>query len=128
VSSAPRYSELVERLFAQPARAGRLPPGPGWLHRAEAAALDRGAWVQFEARVVDGQVVAASFLAWGCPHLIAACALAAGQLEARPLAEAGGIRAATLARKVDLPPEKLGRLLVVEDALRLLAAAAGKAQ
>ena len=73
---------------------------------------------------MGGVIVEARFRAWGCPHVLAACEFAAGQLEGRALAAAAGLDAAWLADELEVPPEKLGRLLVIEDALRSLAAAA----
>jgi NifU-like protein involved in Fe-S cluster formation len=91
-------------------------------------ALDRGVWVTIAVRVQDGKVREARFHAWGCPHFIAACELATARLEGRPLVQAAAVEPIALARKLDAPPEKLGRLLVIEDALRDLAAAAGAPQ
>ena len=102
--------------------AGALPPGPGQTLLAAASALERGAWLEVAARVVDGVVVDARFRAWGCPHFIAACELAVAGLPGRPLSEAGQVEAASLARELAVPAAKLGRLLVIEDALRDLAA------
>jgi len=67
-------------------------------------------------------VADARFRAWGCPHFIAACELAVSGLPGRPLIEAGQVQAAALARELAVPAGKLGRLLVIEDALRDLAA------
>lgn len=116
------YSLAVRQLFAEAPRSGDLPPGPGTLCVGEARALDRGAWVRLEARVRDGIVTDARFRAWGCPHLIAACAVATDRLVGKPAAEAGRIDPLELSRELDLPAEKLGRLLVLEDALHGLSA------
>ena len=116
------YSDRVRRLFADPAHAGALPPGPGRTLLAGAMALERGAWLDVAARVVEGVVADARFRAWGCPHFIAACELAVAGLPGRALSEAGRVEAAALARELDVPAGKLGRLLVIEDALRDLAA------
>jgi NifU-like protein involved in Fe-S cluster formation len=110
-------------LCAQPAHAGDLRPGRGSVLVGESAAPERGAWVRFAARIVDGRVEEARFRAWGCPHVLAACELAASRLEGHPPGRAGGLSAATLAAALDLPAQKLGRLLVIEDALAMLAAA-----
>ena len=116
------YSDRVRCLFADPPHAGALPPGPGRTLLAGAMALERGAWLEVAARVVEGVVADARFRAWGCPHFIAACELAVAGLPGRPLSEAGQVEAAALARELAVPAGKLGRLLVIEDALRDLAA------
>ena len=123
------YSSLVRQLFREPAHAGTLPPGEGQVVAAEAAALDRGAWVQLAARVRGGRVVEARFLAWGCPHFVAACELATARLEGtRPGTAVAQRVALDLAGELAAPPDRLGRLLVLEDALRDLAAAAAESQ
>jgi nitrogen fixation NifU-like protein len=123
VTADPAYPQGVRDLFAAPDHAGQLPPGEGPVVEAEALALDRGAWVRVAARLGDGVVVRARFLAFGGPQLIAACELATARLEGRPLAEAAAVDAAALAREVGAPPERLGALLAIEDAFRGLAAA-----
>jgi len=123
-----RYSARVLELFSALPYAGSLPAAPGGIAAAEAIALDRGAWVKFEARVEAGHIVACRFRAWGCPHTLAAAALAAGWLEGRPHGESTRCEAARLARELDAPAEKMGRLLVVEDAARALLAQAAQVQ
>ena len=126
--TAGAYSPRVKALFAAPPCAGPLPDGPGERHRGEAGSPEQGAWVAFEARVAEGMVIQAVFRAWGCPHVIAASALVAERLAGRPLAEAAGFDVQALAAELDLPPAKLGRLLVVQDAATTLASlsAAGR--
>jgi NifU-like protein involved in Fe-S cluster formation len=120
----PSYSERVLALFQDLPGAGELPAGAGRVVVGEAESLDRGAWVRFEARIVDGRVAACRFRAWGCPHTLASAALACrGLLEAD---SASPCDAERLARELDVPAEKRGRLLVVEDAGRALLAAAAR--
>lgn len=116
------YAPAVVARFASPAWAGTLPDGPGERRRGAAQALERRAWAQFEVRLQDGRIADGRFRAWGCPHVIAACDLALERLLGRPLAAATALDARTLAEELQVPPAKLGRLLVVEDALRALAA------
>ena len=114
------YSGRVLELFRSLPGAGNLAVGEGRVVSAEAIALDRGAWVRFEARIDGGRVVDCVFRAFGCPHTLAAAALVAERVRARPVADALSVDAASLARELDAPAEKMGRLLVVEDALRAL--------
>ncbi len=116
------YSPLVRRLFDQLPRAGGLAPGPGQLVHGEARALDRGAWVRLDARIEGGYVADCAFRAWGCPHVLAAAALAAAHSSGQPIAGGLPIDAYRMAAEMDAPEEKLGRLLVVEDALRAMLA------
>jgi nitrogen fixation NifU-like protein len=118
----PRYSPRVRELFAELPSAGPLPPGGGEAAAGEAVALDRGAWVRFEARLDGGRIADCRFRAWGCPHTLAAAALAASWMRGAALTDAGAIDAERLARAIDAPAAKRGRLLVVEDAIRALIA------
>lgn len=115
MSHGPAYSPRVLALFSALPRAGALPAGDG-LIVGESVALERGAWVRFEARVAAGRIADCRFSAWGCPHTLAAAALVAEALaegEEAPDAH-------HLARELEAPAGKLGRLLVVEDAMQAL--------
>jgi NifU-like protein involved in Fe-S cluster formation len=123
-----RYSPRVLELFRALPGAGALPAGAGEVVTGEAIALDRGAWVRFEARIEGGRVADCRFRAFGCPHTLAASALAAAKLAASATVDAPAIDARLLARELDVPAEKLGRLLVVEDAIHVLLAGPPRVQ
>ena len=108
--------------------AGTLPAGAGRVVAGEAVALDRGAWVRFEARLDGGRVADCRFRAFGCPHTLAAAALATSKLVGTALGDASPTDARLLARELDAPTEKLGRLLVVEDAIYALLAGQPRVQ
>ncbi|MGA9028785.1 MAG: iron-sulfur cluster assembly scaffold protein [Steroidobacteraceae bacterium] len=118
------YSELTQRYFETAPGAGTLGPGAA---RGAAGSRAQGTWVQFELQIdaPGGRIAAARFLAFGCPHTIAVAAwvaeAAVGRLPQPALPE--GVQA--LRRRFDLPVEKLGRLLVVEDAWLAAMADAG---
>jgi NifU-like protein involved in Fe-S cluster formation len=122
--TASPYSERVLALFNDLPGSGELPAGAGRAVVGEAEAIDRGAWVRFEARIEGGRVTDCRFRAWGCPHTLASAALACRGLLAAD--DASSFDAARLARELDVPAEKRGRLLVVEDAGRALLAAAAR--
>ncbi len=111
------YSALVRELFERLPHAGDLAPGPGVVAVGEAMALDRGAWVRFEARIEEGCIADCAFRAWGCPHTLAAAALVSGRMSGQAMGTRPALNARRLAAELAAPPEKLGRLLVVEDAL-----------
>ncbi len=110
------YSSLVLELFERLPHAGDLAAGPGVVVHGEAMALDRGAWVRYEARIEAGRVADCAFRAWGCPHTLAAAALVACRMQGEGIAAPAAFDAQSLAAELGAPPEKLGRLLVVEDA------------
>jgi hypothetical protein len=60
--------------------------------------------------------------------VLAAAALAAGRLAGDAADPAARCEASGLARELDAPAEKMGRLLVVEDAGRALLAEAARVQ
>jgi NifU-like protein involved in Fe-S cluster formation len=117
------YSTLVREHFERPRFAGRL-TGGGVLLGA-AGSTERGVWVEFSVRVTGGRVADARFRAYGCPHTIAAASWVAEHLVGQPLAEAAEIDPLELGERLEAPAEKLGNLLVVEDALRACLSDAG---
>jgi NifU-like protein involved in Fe-S cluster formation len=123
-----RYSDAVLGLFRELPCSGELPPGAGTIVSGEAVALERGAWVRFDARLESGRIAACRFRAFGCPHTLAAAAFVARALNAPIAAESSTLDAARLARELEVPTGKMGRLLVVEDALRALLAHAPRVQ
>lgn len=110
------YSPLVLDLFERLPHAGDLAAGPGVVVHGEAVALDSGAWVRYEARIEAGRVTECAFRAWGCPHTLAAAALIACRLQGEAIAAPVAFDAQGLVAELGAPPEKLGRLLAVEDA------------
>jgi cysteine desulfurase len=84
----------------------------------EAGAQAQGTWVRFHLRICGDNVKGARFQAFACPHTVDTAAWLCEQLPGRTRADLmpGGPAQWAAARAV--PVEKLGRLLVVEDALR----------
>jgi NifU-like protein involved in Fe-S cluster formation len=108
------YNELTRRYFERPSNAGVL-SGAG-VFRGAAGNREHGTWVQFDVQIVSGTLNAARFLAFACPHTIAIAAFVTEQ--------AVGVKAAArlphdvraLAERFEVPQEKLGRILIIEDA------------
>jgi NifU-like protein involved in Fe-S cluster formation len=116
--------ETALRLFRAPAHAGH--GGPGWTTGAAREPLS-GTELRWHWRVADGRIREARYEARGCPHVIAAAELAAVSLEGQPAA-GPRLDIAAISRAIDAPPDKLGRLLLLEDAMcatALLVAAGG---
>lgn len=121
-AEAPTYSPLVVEHFDRPRNVGRLEPGPDVV---VAGAGEREQGVRFLAsvRLAAGRIAEARFEVYGCPHCIAAASWLSERLVgcALPDLEAWSWREAVAA--LQIPPEKRGRLLILEDALRALAEA-----
>jgi hypothetical protein len=112
------YNELTRRLFDHPARLGTL-AGPD-CYRGAAGSRSAGTWVQFDVRVArtstGPRVREVRFLAFGCPHVIAAAELVAEEGEGGASEPRLPQCVHTLRERLEAPVEKLGRLFVVEDA------------
>jgi cysteine desulfurase len=109
-------SQEARRLFTRLPGAGAL-EGPGVV-RGEAGNAAAEAWVRFHLRIAEGTVRDARFQAYGCPHTLAVAAWLTRDLPGRPLCALALGAPADWARALEVPVEKLGRLLVVEDALQ----------
>ena len=90
----------------------------------EAGAREQGTWVRFMLNMRDELIEQARYQAYGCPQTLAACEWLAGRLRGRPWREPGVGGPLDWAAALALPPDRLTRLLVVEDALRAALAAA----
>jgi hypothetical protein len=55
---------------------------------------------------------------FGCPHTRAACDRAVQLLTGAPVAQLGLLEPLSLGAGLGIPPEKAGRLLIIQDALR----------
>jgi cysteine desulfurase len=117
--SAPRFEEPVEsdplspitrQYFERLPNAGSLEGRVG-----EAGSVAQEAWVRFHLAFEGATVKAARFQAYGCPHTLAVAAWLAERLPGRT--DLPGMPA-DWASDLSVPTEKLGRLLIVEDALR----------
>jgi NifU-like protein involved in Fe-S cluster formation len=119
------YHPQVVDLFQRLPFAGRMDSGPG-VYTGSAGGQGQGAEVHFWVKCSGDRIQAISFQSFGCPHTIAAAAWVA--LRARGLTLADVERTAWLEveRALGVPPEKRGRLLIVEDALKAAAKSAGK--
>jgi hypothetical protein len=109
-----RYNELTWRYFEQPMNVGVL-RGLG-VGSAEAGSAEQGTWVRFCIQIQRGYVTAARFAAFGCPHVIAVASWLTETGVGRPGSTGLPEPVAALQRRFEVPVEKRGRLLVVEDA------------
>ncbi|MCC7490048.1 MAG: iron-sulfur cluster assembly scaffold protein [Gammaproteobacteria bacterium] len=112
-----RHSPLVQEHFDNPRRLGP-PQGPGPVACGRAGSAAEGARILIEARIVAGRIEEITFRALGCPWVIAACSLAVDRLAGAPAAALAAFDPGALAAELDLPAERLGRLLILQDALR----------
>ena len=112
---------LARRYFLAAPRLPTFPEGnasPG-LRQGRAGKHADGTAVFFELQIADGIVKSARFSAYGCPHTVAVVAWLCEVMEGRRLDAGIPGTPAEWAQTFEVPAEKLGRLLVVEDALRV---------
>jgi NifU-like protein involved in Fe-S cluster formation len=112
------YNDEVIRRFEALPHAGPPPEGPGLCLRGMAGSPDEGAQVAFLARVQEGRLVALGFEAFACPHILAACSIAAERLTGQELGALAAFDPLALCVELGVPPEKSSRLMIVQDALR----------
>ena len=116
----PRYSPEVLRRFKELSGVGHLPPGPGVIHGV-AGDREQGAEIELDARVADGRIAEARFLAFGCPHLLAAASWLTEAMAGFDLRQLDAWDWQEAARTLEIPPAKYARLLTLHDAARDLA-------
>ena len=122
-----KYNELTRRYFESASCAGVL-AGSG-IFRGAAGSRAQGTWVQFDVQVNSktrrGTIEAVRFLAFACPHVIAVAAWLAEQAVGQEMRGQLPESVQSLSERFGVPVEKLGRLLLVEDAWNAATSAAG---
>ena len=111
------YSDLVARHFDAPGHVGPLDGDRANVFTGAAGRREGSLQVRFEARIEAGRIEAMAFQAYGCPHAIAACSLITERLTGRPALELECVDVRALMRELDVPVEKTGRILILQDAL-----------
>ncbi|MCC7463049.1 MAG: iron-sulfur cluster assembly scaffold protein [Gammaproteobacteria bacterium] len=111
-------SESIRSRFDSLAGAGRLAGGPGRVLSGQAGSRAQGTEVRFDWRVEAGRILEARFLAYGCPYTLAVCDWLVAQLAGRDRNAPWPGDPEAWAGALGVPLERLGRLLVVEDALK----------
>jgi NifU-like protein involved in Fe-S cluster formation len=109
------YSERVRELFEAPQHVGDL-ENPA----ARVQINEQGVRLALAAAMDGDIIVSLRFRAWGCPHLLAAAEAFCRAYEGRPAPALAAFRAAEIMQTLPVPREKLGRILVLEDAVRSL--------
>ena len=114
------YNPETRALFADPIHIGGLQNEYELAAQATASESAGGARLQLAVGLVDGKLQECRFLVFGCPHLVAAAEWLCRNSEGGTLAGLAAFRAADCMGPLDIPVEKTGRILLLEDAIRLL--------
>jgi NifU-like protein involved in Fe-S cluster formation len=120
--SEAQYHPLVIEHFARPRHVGRFASAADVI-AASAGDPEQGVRFDLSARVRDDRIVAVRFEVYGCPHCIAAGSLLSERLHGSTQDDLRSWSWRKAADELDIPAEKRGRLLVLEDAVRALSAA-----
>ena len=111
------YSSEVERYFREPVNIGCAETVLPHQIQGEAGSIGVGTWIVIQAYVQGGQLEGVKFLAYGCPHTIAACSWMTEKLAGAPVGELVNFAPDWITDKLDIPVEKKGKLLILKDAL-----------
>ena len=112
------YNEEVRRRFENPVHAGDLDGDYDEVLTSAARASEHGAKIVLCAGVNDGKIASLRFRARGCPHFIAAADMICGVLEGRDRIELKALSVVKFVKALDVPVEKTGKMLLIEDAAR----------
>jgi len=112
------YSDIVLDHFRQPRHAGRKNLAGQPQACGEAGQRQGDGQVVFYLSITDDIIRDARFEAFGCPYIIATADYVAGLLIGRPTKQGLTESAQHLADALELPAEKLGRVFIVEDAVK----------
>jgi nitrogen fixation NifU-like protein len=122
VPAAASYSPLVVDHFDHPRNVGRL-SGADDVVEAEAGSRAQGTQFHLSARLVGNRISAVHFEAYGCPHCIAAGSWLTERLKGLGAEQLRHWSWREVAEALEVPAEKRGHLLILEDAVRRLAEA-----
>ncbi len=121
-----RYNARVRACFAAPAHAGDLPDMHGSERHGAAVEAGTGQSVRLTAVTDEATLAALRFRVFGCPHLIAAAEAFCERFEGRRVESLADFDLHELVEELDVPVEKTGRMLVLEDAVHELRASLGE--
>jgi len=112
------YSLEVRRRFNSPQGFGELAVESRRLVTGEAEDRTLSVWIRFQVQVAGTVIRAVRFRVFGCPHTVAAAAWIAEALQGRQSDSLRELDMHEVRKTLDAPLEKLGKLLVLEDALQ----------
>ncbi len=111
------YDSQVRQRFLSAQRAGPLNDGASGPVSGEAEDRTLNVWVRFQLHLLDGAIHAVRYNVYGCPDTVAAAEWTAEWLEGRPAGALDELSMRQCLEVLGVPVEKLGKLLLLEDAL-----------
>jgi NifU-like protein involved in Fe-S cluster formation len=117
------YNDAVRRRFENPLHAGDADARYPAVVTAEVSESDAGFQVRLAAEMDDNEIRRLRFRVFGCPHLIAAAEELCSRFEGRLPQALQDVPVTQLMELLEVPVEKTGRMLLLEDAAHSLARA-----
>lgn len=114
------YSERVRHYFDKPRHAGDLSAEEGRRVSAQASEGGAGARIRLTAVAENDHLAALRFRVFGCPYLIAAAEAVCERFEGTPVQSLAEFSVEELIVTLEVPIEKTGRILLLEEALQSL--------
>ena len=113
-----QYSQQVTELFQDESHVLDDEEGLDGAATGVAGSRDKRGWVGFVLRSDGPRIVSLRFQAFGCPELIAACAYVAVAFEGQDLSIIDTLNTSDLMSSLQIPTEKAGKMLLLQDALQ----------
>lgn len=114
------YNELVRSLFENPLHAKDIPEKLGKPYKVVAQESKNGSKIVLAAVIKEENILALRFRVFGCPFLIAAAEFCCNQCEGKHNKEVENIDILHLIQILEVPTEKIGVILLLQDALESL--------
>tara|TARA_B100000378_G_scaffold273531_1_gene266610 strand:+ start:2388 stop:2795 length:408 start_codon:yes stop_codon:yes gene_type:complete len=114
------YNELVRSLFENPLHAKNIPEKLGKPYKVVAQESKNGSKIVLTAVIKEENILALRFRVFGCPFLIAAAEFCCNQCEGKHNKEVENIDILHLIQILEVPTEKIGVILLLQDALESL--------
>jgi NifU-like protein involved in Fe-S cluster formation len=114
------YNELVRSLFENPLHAKDIPEKLGKPYKVVTQESKNGPKIVLTAVIKEENILALRFRVFGCPFLIAAAEFCCNQCEGKHNKEVENIDILHLIQILEVPTEKIGVILLLQDALESL--------
>ena len=114
------YNDLVRSLFKNPLHAKDIPDKLGKPYKVVAQESKNGSKIVLTAVIKEENILALRFRVFGCPFLIAAAEFCCNQCEGKHNKEVENIDILHLIQILEVPTEKIGVILLLQDALESL--------
>ena len=114
------YNELVRSLFENPLHAKDIPEKLGKHYKVVTQESKNGPKIVLTAVIKEENILALRFRVFGCPFLIAAAEFCCNQCEGKHNKEVENIDILHLIQILEVPTEKIGVILLLQDALESL--------